>query len=91
MILSWSADPGIADPHRVAVRRAAIHDQIVSEPVPEHQHDTPLAGRVPRRREQGKQDPGRSVPNTTDCGTVRVPLLSGWVPGAVWLVRRWEE
>ena len=56
MILGRSADPGIANPDRVAVRRDIIHEQIVSESVPEHQHDTPVTGRVPGRPSRANRE-----------------------------------
>lgn len=73
----------ITNPHRVAVRRDAIHAQIVSEPVPEHQRDTLVAGRVPGRPDLREHHEVLIVPYMTRfrdaCGGVRCDLRSaGW-------------
>lgn len=36
VILGSAADPGVANPDRIAVRGGAIHREIVSESFPEH-------------------------------------------------------
>jgi hypothetical protein len=70
----------ITNPHRVAVRRDAIHAQIVSEPVPEHQRDTLVAGRVPGRPDLREHHEVLIVPYMTRfrdaCGGVRCDLRS---------------
>lgn len=70
VILGAATDPGIADSHHVAVGRGRLNRQIVSEPVPEHQRDTPVPGRDPGRRDLDKQDKDSAVPITTDSGTM---------------------
>jgi hypothetical protein len=85
VILGAAADPGVANPDRIAVRGDRIHGQIVSEAIPEHQRDTLIVGRVAGQPDLHEREAILIVPYMTDTGTLRQsPSTPGTSAGLPW-------